>query len=44
MRLAVQGDVDAFESIEVDGVANALLTIQPEDWAATRTLSLRGRR
>ena len=40
VRLAVQGDVDAFESIEVDGVANASLTIQPEDWAATRTLSL----
>ena len=43
VRLAVRGDVDAFESIEFDGVANASLTIQPEDWAAAQLLSLRGR-
>ena len=37
VRLEVEGDVDAFESISVDGADGTNRTVEPADWASAAT-------
>ena len=41
VRLEVEGDVDAFESISVDGADGTNRTIEPADWASAATYEFR---
>ena len=41
VRLEVKGDVDAFESISVDGANRGNRTVEPVDWASAATYEFR---